>query len=103
MSTAEAGGHGGHMSPMGGVHMGGSAFKSGGVHRGGNIGRPHVYSGAGIGAVHTNPGGKYAYRGNSGKFHTNQGGKYAWSGKFDHHHHNHFNHGRFVWWYGLPL
>ena len=65
MSTAEAGGHGGHMSPMGGVHMGG------------NIGRPHVYSGAGIGAVHTNPGGKYAYRGNSGKFHTNQGGKPA--------------------------
>jgi hypothetical protein len=64
---------------------------------------PHVYSGAGIGAVHTNPGGKYAYRGNSGKFHTNQGGKYAWSGKFDHHHHNRFNHGRFVWWYGLPL
>jgi hypothetical protein len=30
--------------------------------------------------LHTNPGGKYVYRGQASKFHTNPGGKYVYPG-----------------------
>ena len=60
-----------------------------------------------MGKFHTNPGGKYVYRGSGSKFHTNPGGKYAyrgWSGKYDnHHHYGHYRRYGYYPWYGLPL
>ena len=58
----------------------GSAVKGGAT----NPGRKYVPYGGGGGKFHTNPGGKYVYRGYGSKFHTNPGGKYVypgWSGK----------------------
>ena len=53
-----------------------SALKGGGTNTGGK----YVPYGGSVGKFHTNPGGKYIYRGYGSKFHTNPGGKYAYPG-----------------------
>jgi hypothetical protein len=53
-----------------------SALKGGGANTGGK----YVPFGGNVGKFHTNPGGKYIYRGYGGKFHTNPGGKYVYPG-----------------------
>jgi len=45
-----------------------------------NPGAKYVPYGGGVGKFHTNPGGKYIYRGYGKKFHTNPGGKYVYPG-----------------------
>jgi hypothetical protein len=45
-----------------------------------NPGSKYVPYGGGVGKFHTNPGGKYIYRGYGRKFHTNPGGKYVYPG-----------------------
>ena len=52
----------------------GSAFQSGAT----NPGARYVPYGGGVSKFHTNPGGKYVYRGYGRKFHTNPGGKYLY-------------------------
>ena len=54
----------------------GSALKGGGT----NPGAKYVPYGGSVGKFHTNPGGKYVYRGQGSKFHTNPGGKYVYPG-----------------------
>jgi hypothetical protein len=51
-----------------------SALKVGGT----NPGAKYVPYGGTVGKFHTNPGGKYVYRGYGTKFHTNPGGKYVY-------------------------
>lgn len=53
-----------------------SALKGGGANTGGR----YIPFGGNVGKFHTNPGGKYIYRGYGGKFHTNPGGKYVYPG-----------------------
>jgi hypothetical protein len=53
-----------------------SALRSGGT----NPGAKYVPYGGNVGKFHTNPGGKYVYRGYGTKFHTNPGGKYVYPG-----------------------
>jgi hypothetical protein len=55
----------------------GSVFKDGGT----NPGAKYVPYGRSVGKFHTNPGGKYIYRGYGSKFHTNPGGKYVYPGR----------------------
>jgi hypothetical protein len=43
-----------------------------------NPGARYVPYGGGVSKFHTNPGGKYVYRGYGRKFHTNPGGKYVY-------------------------
>jgi hypothetical protein len=45
-----------------------------------NPGAKYVPYGGNVGKFHTNPGGKYVYRGYGTKFHTNPGGKYVYPG-----------------------
>ncbi len=47
---------------------------------GANTGGRYIPFGGNVGKFHTNPGGKYIYRGYGGKFHTNPGGKYVYPG-----------------------
>jgi hypothetical protein len=54
----------------------GCAFNTGAT----NPGARYVPYGSGVGKFHTNPGGKYVYRGYGKKFHTNPGGKYVYPG-----------------------
>jgi hypothetical protein len=53
-----------------------SALRVGGT----NPGAKYVPYGGNVGKFHTNPGGKYVYRGYGKKFHTNPGGKYVYPG-----------------------
>ena len=53
-----------------------SALRVGGT----NPGAKYVPYGGNVGKFHTNPGGKYVYRGYGTKFHTNPGGKYVYPG-----------------------
>jgi len=108
MSMAEAGRGGGSFKGGGGSFKGGS-FKGGSVHVGGSAfkgGNVRVGGGS-MGRNHTNPGGKYVYRGSGSKFHTNPGGKNVyrgWSGKYDkHHNYGHYRRYGYSAWYGLPL
>ena len=58
------------------------------------------------GSVHTNPGGKYVYRGSDRTFHTNPGGKYVYRGgpgNYDNPHHGTYRRYGYYPWYGLPL
>jgi hypothetical protein len=105
ISFAEAGRVGG------GGYKGGSAFRGGNIHvGGGSVGRIHtnpggkyMYRGAGT-KFHTNPGGKYVYRGSGTKFHTNPGGKYRWYGhNYPYSHYNRrLRYGSYPW-IGVPL
>ena len=45
-----------------------------------NPGAKYVPYGGNVSKFHTNPGGKYVYRGYGTKFHTNPGGKYVYPG-----------------------
>jgi hypothetical protein len=45
-----------------------------------NPGAKYVPYGGSVSKFHTNPGGKYIYRGSGRKFHTNPGGKYLYPG-----------------------
>ena len=45
-----------------------------------NPGAKYVPYGGSAGKFHTDPGGKYVYRGYGSKFHTNPGGKYVYPG-----------------------
>jgi hypothetical protein len=54
----------------------GDVFKVGAT----NPGAKYMPYGTGVGQFHSNPGGKYIYRGYGSRFHTNPGGKYVYPG-----------------------
>jgi len=64
-----------------------------------NPGGKYVYRGGA--QFGTNPGGKYVYRGGNAKFHTNPGGKYRWYGNLSQKPNRHGGKSGYSSWYEL--